>query len=108
MNADLKHAFAEAERALREAKTLLAWRELELSERRDDCEFWLAGQSKTPQQLKAQIGRFFALFFSIHEYIGTRPPATRKAALRQLQGLWKRFRAIELRIVQSGVIPAGA
>lgn len=108
MNADLKHAFAEAEQALREMETLLAWRELELSERHDRCDIWLSRSSVTSADLKVQIGRFFMLFFSIHEYAGTLPSGRRRTALQQLQALWKRFRGLEQRLARSGIIPAGA
>lgn len=108
MNHELANAFEEAEQALKETETLLAWRELELSERRDNCNFCLAAGSSCGHDLKAKLGRFFALFFSIHEYIGARPRAARKEPTRQLQRLWARFRALEIRVVKPGVIPPGA
>ena len=107
MDHELTRAFEEAEQALTEAETLLAWRELELSERRAGCDFWLAAGGATPQELKVQLGRFFALFFSIHEYIQTRPRAMRRKPNERLQELWKRFRALDLRVVKPGVIPSG-
>ena len=108
MNHELTNALQEAEHSLKETETLLAWRELEISERRAGCDFWLAAGGATPQELKVQLGRFFAIFFSIHEYIQTRPRTTRRKPNERLQELWKRFRALELRMVKPGVIPSGA
>lgn len=108
MNHKLTNAFEEAEQALKETETLLAWRELELSERRDNCDFWLAAGNSSGRDLKAQLGRFFALFFSIHESVGTHSRAARRKSMQELQRLWKQFRTIELRVVKPGVIPPGA
>jgi len=107
MDHELTMAFEQAEQVLKETQTLLAWRELELSERRDGCDFWLAAGNSSGRDLKAQLGKFFTLFFSIHEYIGNRPRVARRKSMRQLQRLWKQFRAMELRIAQPGVIPTG-
>ena len=107
MNRELTNAFEKAAQALKETETLLAWRELELSERRDGCDFWLADGSSCGRDLQAQLGRFFALFFSIHEYVGTRPRAAQRRPMQELQRLWKQFRTLELRVVKPGIIPPG-
>ena len=108
MDRQLKVVFEQAMETLRQVETLLAWRELEISERRVSSDLWLSAGSTTPQDLKVQLGRFFALFFSIHEYVETRPRAVRRKPAEMLQKLWGRFRALELRVAKPGVIPSGA
>lgn len=108
MNDELVAALAEAEKALAETESLLAWRELELGERRVNCDFWLAAGSPCCRDLKVQIGRFVALFFSIHECIEKHPRAARNELARELQRLWTRFRAMELRAARPGIIQPGA
>ena len=108
MDRQLKVGFEQAMETLRQVETLLAWRELEISERRGGCDLWLSAGSTTPQDLKVQLGRFFALFFSIHEYVETRPRAARRKPAEMLQKLWGRFRDIELRLVKPGIVPCGS
>ena len=108
MDHELTTALAEAEQALKEAETLLAWRELEISERRSGCDFWLAADSSCGRDLKVQLGRFISIFFFIHECTETRPSAARMKSMQPLQRLWEWFRALERRVVNPGVIPSGA
>jgi len=108
MDHELTRAFEQAEQVLKETETLLAWRELELSERRGNCDFWIAAGSSCGRDLKVQLGRFFALFFSIHECIETCPRAARRRPVEKLQKLWGRFRDIELRLVKPGIVPYGS
>ena len=101
MDQKLKVAFEQAEETLRQVGVLLAWRELELSERRETYETSLQIATSTKDDLKAQVGAFVSIFFTLHEQQQAHSRTVRVRQPPSLQRLWKRFQALELRLAKA-------
>ena len=93
--------FEQAEETLKRLGTLLAWRELEISERRETCDTSMQIATSTKDDLKAQVGAFVSIFFTLHEQQQANSRAARARQTPHLQELWKRFQALELRLAKA-------
>ena len=93
--------FEQAEGTLKKIGTLLAWRELEISERRENCDTSMQIATSTKDDLKAQVGAFVNAFFMLHELQQAHSRAVRARQTPHLQGLWKRFQSLELRLAKA-------
>ncbi len=93
--------FEQAEGTLKRIGTLLAWRELEIRERRETCDTSMQIATSTKDDLKAQVGAFVGAFFTLNEQQVVCSRAVRARQTPHLQELWKRFQSLELRLAKA-------
>ena len=81
---------------LKKIQDLIAWRELEKSERKEKFEHSFQIRTSTEQDLKLLIGVFLNYSFAVHEALQTSPPAVQQKLTTRYRELQEQFRKLDL------------
>ena len=81
---------------LKEIENLLAWYELEKSERKPGCQISVLLESPTETDLKVQVGMFLKDYFDIQEALDASPSEVAKQLRKRLQRTYNKFQQLVL------------